>query len=54
MVEPIVAELARIFEGTTHSHNCMFYHDDALTLLTAKGTIAWMKEEWMKEEGHYE
>jgi hypothetical protein len=43
MVEHIVAELARVFEGTTHIHNWMFYHD-ALALSTAKYTIVWMKE----------
>jgi hypothetical protein len=48
MVEHIVFESARMFKGTTHEADWMFYHD-ALSLMTAKDTI-----KWMKEEGHYE
>ena len=48
MVEHIVVESARMYKGTTHEADWMFYHD-ALSLMMAKDTI-----KWMKEEGHYE
>jgi hypothetical protein len=48
MVEDIVIKSARMFKGTMHEADWMFYHD-ALSLMMAKDTI-----KWMKEEGHYE
>mmetsp|Transcript_15157 Transcript_15157/g.25127 ORF Transcript_15157/g.25127 Transcript_15157/m.25127 type:complete len:238 (+) Transcript_15157:240-953(+) len=48
MVEHIVRESARIFKGTTHEHDWYFYHD-ALSLMTAKESVA-----WMKYKGYYE
>ena len=43
MVEHIVVETAQIYKGTKNKDNWMFYHD-ALSLMTAKETIKWMKE----------
>jgi hypothetical protein len=43
MVEHIVEETARIYKGTEHEDDWMFYHD-ALSLMTAKDTVKWMKE----------
>jgi hypothetical protein len=43
MVEHIVVESARIYKGTKHEYDWMFYHD-ALSLMTAKETVKWMKE----------
>jgi hypothetical protein len=36
-------ETERVFKGTTHEHDCRFYHD-ALSLLTAKTTKQYMTE----------
>jgi hypothetical protein len=41
-VEHIVAETRSAFEGTPHADSWFFYHD-ALSLMTAKDTIAWMQ-----------
>ena len=38
----------KAFIGTTHEDDCFFYHD-ALSQMTAKKTI-----EWMKDKGYYE
>jgi hypothetical protein len=43
IVEHIVVESARIYEGTENKDDWMFYHD-ALSLMTAKETVRWMKE----------
>jgi hypothetical protein len=48
LVENMVSECTRMFKGTTHEHDWLFYHD-ALSLWTAKETVS-----WMKEQGHYE
>jgi hypothetical protein len=37
-----------MFKGTSHEHDWLFYHD-ALCLLTAHETVA-----WMKEKGYYD
>ncbi len=42
LVEHIIAESARVMEGTEHENNWCFYHD-ALMLMTAKETIFWIK-----------
>jgi hypothetical protein len=47
-VEHIVKETERMMRGMKHEEDWMFYHD-ALTLMTAKETIA-----WMKDKGHFE
>ncbi len=47
-VEHIVAESASMFKGTKYEDSWVFYHD-ALSLMTAKETV-----EWMKEKGYYE
>ena len=43
MIEHIVKESAKVFEGTEHKDKWVFYHD-ALSLMTADATIAWIKE----------
>jgi hypothetical protein len=48
LVEHIVVETERLMKGTQHKDDWMFYHD-ALTLMTAKETIV-----WMKEKGYFE
>jgi len=48
LVEHMVTECKRFFAGTRYSQNWMFYHD-ALSLMTAKDTVA-----WMKAKGYYE
>jgi hypothetical protein len=48
LVEHIVEETQRLMKGTKHEDDWVFYHD-ALTLMTAKETV-----EWMKKEGHFE
>jgi hypothetical protein len=48
MIEPIVAQSALIFRGTKYEDSWVFNHD-ALSLMTAKETV-----EWMKEKGYHE
>jgi hypothetical protein len=48
LVEHVVNEIKRLMKGTKHEEDWMFYYD-ALTLMTAKETIA-----WMKEKGYFE
>jgi transposase-like protein len=48
MIKHIVAESALIFRGTKYEDSWFFNHD-ALSLMTAKETV-----EWMKEKGYYE
>jgi hypothetical protein len=48
LVEHIVAETQRLMKGTQHEDDWMFHHD-ALTLMTAKEMIV-----WMKEKGYFE
>jgi hypothetical protein len=43
VVEHIGMETTRIYQGTRHEDNWMFYHD-ALSLMSAKETIRWMQE----------
>jgi predicted flap endonuclease-1-like 5' DNA nuclease len=43
MVTHIHDESARVMKGTVHENDWKFYHD-ALSLMTAKDTIAWMKK----------
>jgi hypothetical protein len=43
LVEWIVSSSKKMFEGTTHEDDWVFYHD-ALCQLTAKETINWLKE----------
>ena len=47
MIEHIVSETKRVFEGTTHKSSFLFYHD-ALSLMTAKENRKWMKEQVYK------
>ena len=42
LVEHIVSESAKAMQGTSHKQDWVFYHD-ALSLMTAKDTVAWMK-----------
>ena len=42
-VKHMAVETSAMFAGTAHANDCMFYHD-ALSLLTAQDTVAWMKE----------
>jgi hypothetical protein len=46
MIEHIWAETAKLYEGTKYEDKWYVYHD-ALTLMTAADTIAWMKEKDM-------
>ena len=39
----MVKASAEVFKGTKYQDNWYFYHD-ALSLLTAKGTVDWMRE----------
>jgi hypothetical protein len=48
MIEHIVAQSALMFKGTQYEESWVFYHD-ALSLMTAKESV-----EWMKEHGHFE
>ena len=48
MIEHIVAESAKMFKGTKFEDSWVFYHD-ALSLMTAKETV-----QWMKEKGYHE
>jgi hypothetical protein len=43
MIEHIYKESELVFKGTIHQNDWWFWHD-ALSLMTAKDTIAWMKE----------
>jgi predicted flap endonuclease-1-like 5' DNA nuclease len=43
MIEFMVGESQRVMEGTHHEDDWFFYHD-ALSLMTAKETIQWMRE----------
>ena len=43
MIEHIVAESAKVFEGTKQEYDWVFYHE-ALSFMTAAANIAWMKE----------
>jgi predicted flap endonuclease-1-like 5' DNA nuclease len=47
LVENMVSECERMFKGTIHEHDWLFFHD-ALSLLTAHETVS-----WMKEKGYY-
>lgn len=47
LVEWIIELCKKMFEGTSHENNWFFYHD-ALSQLTAKDTV-----EWMKQKGYY-
>ena len=48
MNEHMVIETKRVFKGSTHENYCLFYHD-TLSLMKAKETRKWMKEEGYKE-----
>jgi hypothetical protein len=48
LVEWIVSSCKEMFKGTTHEEDWVFYHD-ALSQLTAKETI-----NWMKAKGYYD
>ena len=52
MIEHIVLESAKLFKGTTHESDWVFYHD-ALNLLTATSTIEWMKETYDNDGKSY-
>jgi hypothetical protein len=43
MIEHIYNESKLLFKGTIHEKDWLFWHD-ALSLMTAKDTVAWMKE----------
>jgi hypothetical protein len=47
MIEHMIKVSQEVFNGTAYEDNWFFYHD-ALSLMTAKDTIA-----WMKEKGYY-
>ena len=47
LVEHILIESKKVMKGTKHVEDWVFYHD-ALSLMTAKETV-----EWMKKQGHY-
>ena len=44
LIHHMVCETKKVFKGTTHENSCLFYHD-ALSLMTAKATRQWMKNE---------
>ena len=48
LIQHIVDETSAFYKNTAYEHNWKFYHD-SLSLLTAKGTV-----EWMKRKGYYE
>ena len=43
IIEHIVTESGKCFEGTEQEYDWVFYHD-ALSFMTAADTMAWMKE----------
>ena len=43
MIEHIIHETAATFKGTTHEDDWVFFHD-ALSLMTAKETVEWMRQ----------
>jgi len=45
LIVHMAVETSKMFEGTAHAHDCVFYHD-ALALLTAFDAIDWMKENY--------
>jgi hypothetical protein len=47
MVQHIFVESTKLFKGTKHGYDWSFYHD-ALSLMSAKDTI-----QWMKDKGYY-
>jgi hypothetical protein len=49
MIEHIVAESALMFQGTKHEDSWVFYHD-ALSLMTAKEIVEWMKEKGLHKQ----
>jgi hypothetical protein len=53
LVKHIVVETERLMKGTQHKDDWMFYHD-ALTLMTAKETIVWMKRRGILSGGFYQ
>jgi hypothetical protein len=48
MIKHIVAESALMFKGTKYEDSWVFYHN-ALSLITAKETVVWMKERGFHE-----
>ena len=48
MIEHMDSKIIRLFNGTTHKKSCLFYHD-ALSLVTAKESLKWMKEKGYEE-----
>jgi hypothetical protein len=48
LVQHIHDETKNMYEGTEHEDDWLFYHD-ALSLMTAKDTVAWMKEKGIYE-----
>ena len=49
LVTHIVRESAKVYKGTKYEHTWVFYHD-ALSLMTAKETVEWMKTQKVKED----
>ena len=45
LVLHIVIKMRDFLKGTNHEDDWLFYHD-ALSLMTAKDCIAWMKKRW--------
>eukprot|EP00978_Attheya_sp_CCMP212_P024074 scaffold75072_cov51-Attheya_sp.AAC.2 len=50
LVQHIHDETKKMYQGTEHEDDWLFYHD-ALSLMTAKDTVAWMKEKVWKADG---
>ena len=53
VVQHIIKESAEHFKGTVHEKDWFFYHD-ALSLMTAADTIAWMKKQIFEGKTYYD
>lgn len=53
LVHHIMKETQNMFIGTTHENDFLVYHD-ALSQMTSKETIAWMKEQVIGERSYYD
>jgi hypothetical protein len=51
LVQHVYDELKALMVGTKHEHDWLFYHD-ALSLMTAKDCIAWMKDKNIHARWH--
>ena len=52
-IEHLIRATDKVFEGTTHENDWLFFHD-ALSLMTAKDTVKWMKQQQFKGKSYYD